>query len=200
MSFGFLKAGECEECEDASSYNAGTIYLIVGNFAEAASSFAKPVVSPSAFDDYRALFLFVSRIRQEQDAMKSLSYSAAGRSPEGWPTPVFELFLGTITEEEFRLLLDGPYHDDPEIRCEGSYFLAQYYLWQERSEEAVFWLSEAVASGVFHFTEYLAAVEELKRMGVEVKSYGGRGESLVSEESENVLPQKRDVKNRRKKP
>lgn len=161
----FRSTGECSGCADAASFNIGTVHIIRGDYRAARDELKKTSI-PGEMTAYRALFLFVAERRTGQDGKKRLANYAEKHKQANWPNPVFDLFLEEKSPDQFSSLLKKRYGNSNENLCEGYYFLAQFYMMRGKLESAIKYLKKTLETEVVEFNEYLAAREELKRLGI----------------------------------
>ncbi|MES2564576.1 MAG: tetratricopeptide repeat protein [Pseudomonadota bacterium] len=134
-----------------------------GEFMSAASDFYRAhQIEPSA---YSALWLYLARKRADIAGEKTLAQDAGMIGGRPWPGPVIALYLGTGTPDS---VLRAATHPDSlrqrELRCEASFYVAQWHILRSAREPALNLLREAESICPRTFIEREGAVSELRRL------------------------------------
>jgi lipoprotein NlpI len=109
-------------------------------------------------DPYAMLFYYLAQSRIA-GAASGLELLAANLKGGQWPAPVFELYLGRLSDTE---LLDAG--STPDERAEAKFYIGEWHLMRGEREAAVSALEAALRSLPPWFVERPAASAELARL------------------------------------
>lgn len=145
----------------------GLANFYVGDFGRAASDFRR-AHKIELENPYHLLWLTMADVRSSRGARADavLQGNFAQLQLTDWPAPVFGLFLGEISVDEFLAL--APKGDDQaarERRCEIYFYAAQDMMMSGRPELAADLFRKTIETGATNFKEYRAAEAELSRLG-----------------------------------
>jgi tetratricopeptide (TPR) repeat protein/RsiW-degrading membrane proteinase PrsW (M82 family) len=110
-------------------------------------------------DPYSALWLFLSRGRGGQNGREELVFWAGRLSPNAWPFPLIELYVGARPAPS---VFSAAANADQS--CEADFYIAEWLIQQKLEQPATLGLKHAVATCPKSFIEYGGAVAELKKM------------------------------------
>ena len=147
----------------ATYFGRGRVRFYSGDFMMAASDFSRAhQLEPGI---YSALWLFLARKRIDIPGEKTLAHDAGTSGAGPWPSPVVALYLGTTTPDAVTRAATHPDASrQRELRCESSFYIAQWHLMRGARDAAAPLLRDAEASCARTFIEREAAVAELKRL------------------------------------
>ena len=118
------------------------------------------------WDAYAVLWLYLAQARDGKEGKGELEENVARLDLQGWPQPIFNLYLGKTTPEAvLAAARDADQKKEREKQCQAYLFLGQYALAQENRTEAVRLFKQAIDTGATTVTEYHIARAELKRLG-----------------------------------
>jgi lipoprotein NlpI len=113
---------------------------------------------------YSALWLYLARKRADIPGERTLAREAGTSGTGPWPAPVVALYLGTSSPEA---VARAAVHPDPgrqrDIRCEASFYIAQWHVLRGAYDAAAPLLKEVVTTCPRSFIEREGAVAELRR-------------------------------------
>jgi lipoprotein NlpI len=150
--------------QSASPYfGRGRARFYAGDFMAAASDFYRAhQLEPSI---YSALWLFLARKRADIPGEKTLAQEAGTSGSGIWPSPVVGLYLGQTGPDA---VLRAATHPEPTrqsgLRCEASFYVAQWQILRGARDPAAQLLREAENLCPRTFIEREGAVAELRRM------------------------------------
>ena len=144
----------------------GLANFYLGDLGRAASDFRR-AHKLDLEDPYLLLWFYMAEGRTGRGfrADAELQKGLANLQLDQWPAPVFALFLGEVSVDEF--LATAPKGDDlvdRERRCEIYFYAGQDMLMSGKPELAAELFREVLATGVTNFKEYRAAEAELARL------------------------------------
>jgi len=150
-------------------FSRGYLNLYVGNPRSAVTDFVRTqgVTQDRSLRLYSHLWLYLSRLRSDQDALARLSEDAAHEDLTAWPGPLVSHFLGQT--EEGRVLAaikNGEDKDSVERRCTGYFFLGISALNKGDKKRARSYFEKTLATGAVQFRQYDAAQRELDRLNL----------------------------------
>jgi len=150
-------------------FSRGYLNLYVGNPQSAVTDFVRTqgVTQDHSLRLYSHLWLYLSRLRSDQDALARLSEDAAHEDLTAWPGPLVSHFLGQT--EEGRVLAaieNGEAEDSVERRCTGYFFLGISALNKGDKKRARSYFEKTLATGAVQFRQYDAAQRELDRLNL----------------------------------
>ncbi|WP_158814957.1 tetratricopeptide repeat protein [Methylocapsa sp. S129] len=108
---------------------------------------------------YSALWLYLAQARAGKNGRDELIFWASRLSPNAWPFPIIELYLGARSAPS---ALDSA--ANPDQVCEADYYVAEWLVLQNLNEPAIPGLKRAVDACPKSFIEYSGAVAELSRL------------------------------------
>jgi lipoprotein NlpI len=142
----------------------GWANFYMGHFSTAVADFAR-AVEQSKRDAEPAIWLYLARLLNGQDATAELQQNAQQRNLQKWLGAVVNYFLRATGREA---IFEALKHPDPNIendrRCKVYFYLGQYALAKSDRSEAVELLTAALETGMAHSVEYFGAREELERL------------------------------------
>jgi lipoprotein NlpI len=160
----FGQALRIDAQSSAAYFGRGRARFYAGEWSAAVSDLERAhQLAPTA---YSALWLFLARKRAGVAAEQMLKHEASSIAGGGaWPRPVVELYLGNATPESVvRAATDADTTRQGELRCEASFYLAQWHLLRGTREPALQLLTEAESGCSRTFIEREGAVAELRRL------------------------------------
>jgi tetratricopeptide (TPR) repeat protein/RsiW-degrading membrane proteinase PrsW (M82 family) len=110
-------------------------------------------------DPYSALWLFLARGRAGLNGREELVFWAGRLSPNAWPFPIIELYVGARPAPTVFSAAANP-----DQACEADFYIAEWLLQQKLEQPAVLGLRHAAATCPKSFIEYGGAVAELKKL------------------------------------
>jgi lipoprotein NlpI len=152
-----------EPQSSASYFGRARARFYAGEFMSAASDvYRAHQLEPGA---YSALWLFLARKRADIAGEKTLTQDAGMTGGSAWPGPVIALYLGSGTLDS---VMRAAAHPDSvrqrELRCEASFYIAQWHILRGTREPALNLLREAENICPRTFIEREGAVAELRRL------------------------------------
>lgn len=146
--------------KDLPSYaDRGRTRFYMADYGAATSEFAH-VVQEKPADAYSVLWLYLARARSgDQAAAAELETNAKQLKQPDWPYPVIQLFLGQSTVEA---ILAAPTKAGD--RCEAQFYAGEWYLMRGDRAAATERLKTAAETCPKTYSEYGAALAELKRL------------------------------------
>lgn len=111
-------------------------------------------------DLYAIIFEFLSSARVGMPQTAGLAASVAARGDRKWPFPVIQFYLGQISSEA--LLSAASSNGEA---CEAHFYLGQWQFVNGDKADALAAMRETLATCPKTFTEYAAALAEVKREG-----------------------------------
>jgi tetratricopeptide (TPR) repeat protein len=134
------------------------------NFTAAAADYEKALeLQPKA--TYSVIWLEMSRMRGGIFDVAQMRRDMAGLAVAGWPSPVFNLYLGNVKPDFVNAAAAS---GDPQTainwKCEANFYVAEWWLAQKNTDAAKPLLLEAQAKCPRDFVEYEGANVELKRL------------------------------------
>ena len=152
-----------ESLSSSSYFGRGRARFYASEFMSAASDFYRAhQLSPSA---YSALWIFLARKRADIAGEKTLAHDAGMSGGNVWPGPVIALYLGNGTPESvMRAAAHADSTRQQELRCEASFYVAQWHILRGAREPALNLLREAESTCPRTFIEREGAVAELRRL------------------------------------
>ncbi len=106
-----------------------------GKFHEAAAALVD-VVALAPEDYYPVLWLHIARVRAHEDDAAEFAANMATLDLSGqWPTPIFDLYQGKLSLDEFRIVRPG-WRDPQKVYCDTVLFGGEYALMQGAPETA----------------------------------------------------------------
>jgi lipoprotein NlpI len=152
---------------DAKSLNAilgrGRARFYGGDFQRAAADFGQA----QKLDDnlYTALWLYLALKRGSIDGDEALKPYALAANSMVWPAPVIALYIGRANPESVIAAADTPDSArQRELRCEASYYVAQWHLIRNERDRALPLLKEAQGGCRKNNLEYEGTLAELRRL------------------------------------
>ena len=159
-------------------FGLGTAQYLSGRYAEAIDSLGKALAAPSdamltlgapgAIADasaearYRLIWRYLARRRAGQDGTAELRQADAANQGRGWPAPVVDYLLGSISAEQ--LLASAATQADSASRsCEAEAYIGEAQLLGQQREAALKQLRQAHDHCPHGFVEYALAAAELDR-------------------------------------
>jgi len=135
-----------------------------GDFDAASRDFAKSIELKPA-DPYPHIFLFLTQARMGKDGKADLARFRKTQEDDKWITPVIRMYLGEITPTQcLAAAVNKDAKLDKEQKCEGYYYIGQFYLIRGKNRIAREYFEKCVATNVCNFCEYSMAKAELKRL------------------------------------
>lgn len=158
----FEQAIRLEPLSSAAYSGRARARFYAGDFMAAASDFYRAhQLDPSV---YSALWLFLARKRADIAGEKTLAQEA-GTTGGAWPGPIVGLYLGNGTPEA---VMRAATHPDAarqgELRCEASFYVAQWHILRSARGPAAQLLNDAESTCPRTFIEREGAVAELRRI------------------------------------
>lgn len=150
--------------QSSSSYfGRARARFYAGDFMPAASDFYRAhQLDPGA---YTALWLFLARKRADIAGERTLAQEAGTSGAGAWPAPIVALYLGKGTPDA---VMRAATHPDAtrqsDLRCEASFYVAQWHILRAEREPAAQLLRDAESNCPRTFIEREGAVAELRRM------------------------------------
>jgi lipoprotein NlpI len=151
------------KAEDLAFSRARTLFY-ADQHARAVEEFEKAhKASPT---EYSAIWLYLARRRAgAAGAEDRLDEATRTTQRLGWPGPVIALYLGRT---DLQSVMNAATDNDParqrEQRCEASFYVAHWHLFQNAPERALPLLQEAERGCPKHLLEYEGTLAELRRL------------------------------------
>ncbi len=143
--------------------NRGRAYFYLGNFAQAAADLQRGLILDSA-NAYVVIWLHLARQRLKQNDAADFAAHAAVADTVHWPAPVVRYFLGTLSADSLRALsTETDSEAQKDQRCAVAFYLGEAALLRGERAEAKNLFEETRGSCPKDWTEYKAAVAELRR-------------------------------------
>lgn len=144
-------------------YGRGIIRFDKGEFFSAASDLAQSQkLKPNT---YTAIWLYLARVPGNIDGKAELTLNTQSMDKIKWPAPVVALYLG---KADPNTVLSQAADPDPkklkELLCEANFYLGEWHLLRHEKQKALPLFIKAQNDCPKSFTEYSAAVSELKRL------------------------------------
>ena len=161
----FSEAIRLNPAHTSSLSGRGRAKFLSGDFDAAVSDF-KTAVSLLPGDPYAVIWLFLAQTRSGRDGRNDLIKNAAPFTREQWPGPIIAMLLEHSTAIELVYLASDPDSErQKEKKTEAYFYAGQKELAAGNRTGAVGYFRETVKTGITRFIEYIAAEEELKRLG-----------------------------------
>jgi len=152
---------------DPKSVNAvlgrGRTRFYGGDFQRAADDFGRA----QKLDDnpYTALWLYLALKRGSTDGDEALKPYASAAASNVWPAPVIALYIGRAKPEAVVAAANTPDSAKRrELRCEASFYVAQWHLVRNERDRALPLLKEAQSGCPKNNLEYEGTLAELRRL------------------------------------
>jgi len=160
----YEKAAALRPDSGQTAFDLGLLDFLRGQYAAAADDFAR-ANHPDSVRRYSVLWLYLARARSGQ-AMSSISGQAdSGTDEDHWPAPLFQFYLGKLTEEEVRhAAASTDAEADRGQRCEADFYIGELRLVQGDASTARKLLEQSRTECPETFIEYEIAPVELKRL------------------------------------
>jgi len=144
--------------------NRGLLRFSLGQFGPAQADFAR-VLELNPSDSWSALWLYLARSRNGQDARSELEKNVTQLKLTAWPAPVIGLYLGKATPQAILSAAgDSDAVRDRVQHCQAYFYLGQRALIAGKGAEAENLFRKAIDTGVTNSAEYTASQAELKRL------------------------------------
>lgn len=161
----FSEAIRLNPSHASSLSGRGRAKFLSGDFDAAMNDF-KTAVTLLPGDPYAVIWLFLAQTRSGRDGRNDLIKNAAPFTREQWPGPIIAMLLGqTSVNDLLKLATDADSARQLEKRTEAYFYAGQKELAAGNRVAAIGHFRETVNIGVTRFVEYVAAAEELKRLG-----------------------------------
>jgi tetratricopeptide (TPR) repeat protein len=147
----------------------GIVYSAQSNQGAAIADLehAISIAPSSSVAIFAALTLHVIMKRQGHDDRQQLAPVVTAADLSKWPGPLVKLDLGQMTVDEVMVAATGPGSNMQKLQvCEANYFTGEDALFHHQRPTAVARLEAARDSCPKSDTGYVAALAELKRLGV----------------------------------
>jgi lipoprotein NlpI len=146
-----------------SYFGRGRARYYAGDFMSSASDFYRAQqLAPSV---YIALWLFLARKRADIPGEKTLAQEAGTTGAGVWPAPLVGLYLGTATPEAvMRNAAASDAARQRDLRCEASFYTAQWQILRGAREPSAQLLQEAEKMCSRSSIEHEGATAELRRL------------------------------------
>ena len=154
-AFSDLSSAEKIEPNKAMIYSVrGGLNFYLRRFKKAAEDYTKYLqLKPT--DIYRKLWLHLSQKHLNADAKSTLELYRENTKFLPWPGVILELYMGEISPESvLRALKSKNKRSDAGLRCESFFYLGQYYLINNKPQQAQKLFQHAVKTGATHYMEY----------------------------------------------
>jgi len=144
--------------------NRGRAHFFLGQFAEAAADLRQGLTFDSS-STYNVIWLHLALKRLPQDDAKDFAAQLARTDSVQWPAPIARFYLGRMTAAQLVAVsatMDSKTLGDQ--RCAVAFYIGEDLLWKQQPAEARRQFEYARANCPKIWTEYLGAVEELRRL------------------------------------
>jgi tetratricopeptide (TPR) repeat protein len=131
----------------------------LGRYDAAAAQFTT-VIGLTPGDPYPVLWRHIARVRGGMPDAEEFQAGIHTLSLDGWPAPLFDLFLGRTTIEAVRIASEAA----PEGECEAAIFSGEYHLMKGDQAASIQNFEEAASVCDSHENRFLTAWAELKRL------------------------------------
>jgi general secretion pathway protein B len=148
-------------------FSRGFLQLYGGNPHDAVTDFVRiqGVTTDESLRLYSYLWLYLSRVRAEQNAQERLKNDAADASLTQWPGPLVMHFLGDMNESAVLTFIEqGAQSGLKERRATGYFFLGIAALISGDKDRARTYFEKTLATGAVDFRQYDAAKRELNNL------------------------------------
>jgi lipoprotein NlpI len=146
-------------------FERGLSRWVAGNFADAASDFAK-VATARPQDQYAMLWLALTRARSNAIDPAVMARDASALDLDAWPGPIVDFFLGHVTHD--RLIAAAAQGADSRViadqQCEANFYVAEWLLVHGSGAAAKPLLQTAAGTCPHDFIEWRGATVELARL------------------------------------
>jgi lipoprotein NlpI len=161
----FDRAISLKPDQAAAIGNRGRTYFLVGNHAQAAADLQRALLLDSA-DAGMVIWLHLARQRMRQDDAADFAAQAATADTTRWPAPVLRYLQGRSTADSLLAASDSTGSAErADQRCAAAFYVGEAALLREQRDSAAALFEETRASCPKAWTEYKAAVAELRRLG-----------------------------------
>jgi lipoprotein NlpI len=147
----------------AGYFGRGRARFYAGDYMSAASDFYR--VHQLEPGMYTALWLYLARKRADIPGEQTLAQEAGTSGFGVWPAPIVALYLGTSTPDA---AMRAATHPEParnrDLRCEASFYVAQWHLLRGAHEAAAPLLREAQKTCPHTYIEHEGSLAELRRL------------------------------------
>ncbi len=151
---------------DAQFYIA-TSYYIAGDLDGAKAQVVAAITNrkPDAGNaGYSALFLWLTTLRQKEDATSGLRQYESKWSTTAWPAPILNLLQGSISMEAAERAATSDAQRANGNECELTFYAGEKALINGQPEAARLLFKRAVDAREYSYLEYKLAKIELKRL------------------------------------
>ncbi|MCR4377846.1 MAG: tetratricopeptide repeat protein [Rhodospirillales bacterium] len=148
-------------------FSRGFLNLYGGNPHDAVVDFVRTqgVAKDESLRLYSHLWLYLSRVRADQNAQERLKSDTAQASLTQWPGPLIMHFLGNMNESAVLTFIEqGTKAGLKERRATGYFFLGISAQISGDKERARTYFEKTLATGAVDFRQYDAAGRELKKL------------------------------------
>lgn len=142
----------------------GRVRYLQGRYLESARAFGRAleIASDDADLAIAAIWLHIALWRADPAAGAPLNRVAAQLDPAAWPTPLVQMFAGTLSPEQaLAKAASSSEHTDLRQRCEAHFYIGQLRRMQGDEQGALENFQRVVATDVREYTEYAWAKAEL---------------------------------------
>lgn len=153
---------------DYTYLNRGLAFYYSGRYSEAQRDF-NHFYEADKTDPYRVLWLYFNELELSSSRAKNnLVERAKGLSKTFWGSNIVAYFLGEMTLDQLRLIINQQAEPNTaqyaEILTESYFYLAKQTLKMNQVAEAISLFRLASANQVYNFVEYRFALFELARL------------------------------------
>jgi tetratricopeptide (TPR) repeat protein len=141
-------------------------FFAFGHFDKAEKELKEAIqLSPPKWVHTTPIMLYLTQAKQNKDAKATLETYSADRDLGKWPGPVYALFLGKITPEDFLVKVKGSNPAEHQtLSIQVRKYLGYYYSLKGQKDMAVEMLKWYLDSSGKGTWGYLAALGEYKRL------------------------------------
>ena len=140
----------------------GRSRLFAGNTVGSIEDFST-AVRISATNPNAVIWLHIARVHHGDEDHGEFAANAAKVKRDIWPTPVLDLYLGSIAPEGIRALaLEGDQFGKDKRSCEATFFIGEYTIHNGNSQQGRALLERVVNQCHAYEVVYAAAVAELR--------------------------------------
>jgi lipoprotein NlpI len=143
--------------ESSHFKHRGLALFYRGDFKAAAADLERAL--DLANDAYAMLFLYLARAKTSENPTLALERCASKLTDARWPAAIFQLYLGRLSVDSAVAAAATP-----DELAEAQFYVGEWHLIHDRRAEARKAFQMAAQSCPTWFSEYPAAIAELKRM------------------------------------
>lgn len=153
----FSEAVRLQPEDLATLTNRGYANFVAGRFAGAAADLARVAAKGDA--PFPALWRYLALRKAGQEGDETLQRDTTGVSPDAWPSPIIELYVGHRSPKEVLAAATTP-----ESRCQANFYIGEWQLLHGKPSDGAKSLNRAKRSCSRKVREYIGARAELRRL------------------------------------